>query len=73
MRAHKVDIACARPQTFWVTETQALTEGERTGILVRGNLRDERTKVFEHVSRKVRLRVCAISITNVSQGLGLCV
>ncbi|PNH06053.1 hypothetical protein TSOC_007619 [Tetrabaena socialis] len=41
------------PQTFWVTETMTLTELDKTGILVRGNLRDSREKVFEHVCAKV--------------------
>lgn len=41
------------PQTFWVTETQPITDLERTGLLIRGNLRDERSKVYEHVCKKV--------------------
>lgn len=42
------------PQTFFVTETQQLATPDRTGLLVRGNLRDERKKVYEHVCKKVR-------------------
>ncbi|KAJ9509380.1 hypothetical protein QJQ45_001830 [Haematococcus lacustris] len=42
------------PQTFWVTETQTISEAERSGLLIRGNLRDERAKVYEHISAKVR-------------------
>lgn len=41
------------PQTFWVTETVQLQELDRQGVLIRGNLRDERTKVFAHVCAKV--------------------
>ncbi|KAF5828946.1 membrane associated metalloprotease [Dunaliella salina] len=41
------------PQTFWVTETQPITDLERSGLLIRGNLRDERTKVYEFVCQKV--------------------
>ena len=43
------------PQTFWVTETVPVVGAERSGLLVRGNLRDERQKVFEFVCAKVRL------------------
>ncbi|GFH25319.1 uncharacterized protein HaLaN_23259 [Haematococcus lacustris] len=43
------------PQTFWVTETQTISEAERTGLLIRGNLRDERAKVYEHISAKPRV------------------
>ncbi|KXZ53546.1 hypothetical protein GPECTOR_7g996 [Gonium pectorale] len=41
------------PQTFWVTETQTLQELDKTGVLIRGNLRDQREKVFAHVCAKV--------------------
>ncbi|GFR40568.1 hypothetical protein Agub_g1037 [Astrephomene gubernaculifera] len=41
------------PQTFWVTETQTLQDLDKTGILIRGNLRDSREKVFAHVCAKV--------------------
>lgn len=42
------------PNTFWVTETQPISDLERTGLLIRGNLRDERAKVYEFVCQKVR-------------------
>ncbi len=45
------------PQTFFITETQTLTQADRTGLLVRGNLRDERAKVYQHICNKV-WRVC---------------
>lgn len=44
------------PQTFWVVETRAL-DGDpelRGALLVRGNLRDDVEKVFEHVCTKVQ-------------------
>lgn len=53
----KLKEAAFGPMTFWVTETRSLEEtavGTRTGVLVRGNLRDEQTKVFELVSAKVK-------------------
>jgi hypothetical protein len=46
-------------QTFWVTETRTLSEADRTGLLVRGNLRDERTKIFAHVQEKVSPGYCS--------------
>jgi cytochrome b subunit of formate dehydrogenase len=52
---HYVPMRCVHIlQTFWVTETRTLSEADRTGLLVRGNLRDERTKIFAHVQEKVR-------------------
>ncbi|KAG2436710.1 hypothetical protein HXX76_006235 [Chlamydomonas incerta] len=41
------------PQTFWVTETIPLQEFDKQGLLIRGNLRDQREKVFKHVCDKV--------------------
>ncbi|EFJ47832.1 hypothetical protein VOLCADRAFT_61017 [Volvox carteri f. nagariensis] len=41
------------PQTFWVTETLPLQDLDKSGILIRGNLRDSREKVFAHVCAKV--------------------
>lgn len=41
------------PQTFWVTEVLTLQEMDKTGVLIRGNLRDERVKVFDTVRAKV--------------------
>jgi hypothetical protein len=42
------------PQTFFVTETLPVTRPDRTGLLVRGNLREERGKVLQHVISKAR-------------------
>ena len=33
------------PLTFWITETKPIQEAERTGLLIRGNLREDRDKV----------------------------
>ncbi|GIM06679.1 hypothetical protein Vretimale_10954, partial [Volvox reticuliferus] len=41
------------PQTFWVTETLPLQDLDKSGVLIRGNLRDSREKVFAHVCAKV--------------------
>eukprot|EP00798_Chlamydomonas_sp_ICE-L_P007411 gene7411-539_t len=41
------------PQSFWVTETKPLLDAERKGILIRGNLRTDREKVLQQVSKKV--------------------
>ncbi|KAG2497626.1 hypothetical protein HYH03_004366 [Edaphochlamys debaryana] len=41
------------PQTFWVTETIPLQEVDKQGILIRGNLRESREKVFANVCAKV--------------------
>lgn len=41
------------PQTFWVTETLVLQELDKSGVLIRGNLRDSREKVLAHVCAKV--------------------
>jgi hypothetical protein len=37
------------PQTFWVTEMRLVEEKDKMGILVRGNLRDDRDKLFKWV------------------------
>jgi len=42
------------PNTFFITETQPIADLERSGLLIRGNLRDERAKVYEFVCQKVR-------------------
>mmetsp|Transcript_30997 Transcript_30997/g.68746 ORF Transcript_30997/g.68746 Transcript_30997/m.68746 type:complete len:647 (+) Transcript_30997:142-2082(+) len=42
------------PMTFWVTETKPIQEAERTGLLIRGNLRDDRDKIFKLVCEKVK-------------------
>lgn len=43
------------PSSFWVTEMKVFEESEqRAGILVRGNLREERSKVFSDVIAKVK-------------------
>ncbi|GLC65092.1 hypothetical protein PLESTF_000245700 [Pleodorina starrii] len=41
------------PQTFWVTETLPLQDLDKSGVLIRGNLRDTREKVYAHVCAKV--------------------
>lgn len=41
------------PLTFWVTETRPIQEAERTGYLIRGNLRDDQEKVFKQLCQKV--------------------
>lgn len=41
------------PLTYWVTETRPIQEAERTGLLIRGNLRDDRDKVFDLLRKKV--------------------
>lgn len=46
--------ACFGPLTFWVTETRPIQEAERTGLLIRGNLRTDKDKVFETVKEKVQ-------------------
>lgn len=50
----KLKDACFGPMTFWVTEVSPLAEAERVGVIVRGNLRDDRTKVFDLVCTKVK-------------------
>lgn len=50
----KLKEAAFGPQTFFVTETQAITQADRTGLLIRGNLRDERSKIFQHVINKTK-------------------
>lgn len=42
------------PQTFWVTETVPIPDIEKPGVLIRGNLRDTREKVFDLVAAKVK-------------------
>ncbi len=37
------------PQTFWVTEMRLVEEKDKMGILVRGNLRDDRDELFKWV------------------------
>jgi len=49
----KLRDAAFGPQTFWITETMPIADAERTGLLIRGNLRDERSKVFAHIREKV--------------------
>ncbi|KAG1676333.1 hypothetical protein FOA52_001128 [Chlamydomonas sp. UWO 241] len=46
--------ACFGPLTYWVTETRPIAEAERTGLLIRGNLRSEREEVFQLVVTKVQ-------------------
>lgn len=41
------------PQTFFITETQPINQADRTGLLIRGNLRDERSKIFALITQKV--------------------
>ncbi len=59
----KLKEAAFGPQTYFVTETVPLTQPNRTGLLVRGNLRDERTKVFELVKAKVRSHTACLMHT----------
>jgi hypothetical protein len=35
------------PQQFWVTEMRLIEEQDKMGILVRGNLREDRDKMFQ--------------------------
>jgi hypothetical protein len=35
------------PQQFWVTEMRLIEEQDKMGILVRGNLREERDRLFK--------------------------
>ncbi len=41
------------PLTFWVTEIKNIEEQDRVGVLVRGNLRTDRQKVFDNLCQKV--------------------
>lgn len=50
----KLKEAVFGPLTFWVTETRPIQEAERTGLLIRGNLRAEREEVFAMVVQKVQ-------------------
>lgn len=43
------------PLTYWVVETRPIQEADRTGTLIRGNLRDDREKVFQIVKDKLRV------------------
>lgn len=44
------------PQTFWVTEMRLVEEKDKMGILVRGNLREDRDKLFKWVDLQGGLR-----------------
>lgn len=46
--------ACFGPMSYWVTEVATLAEADRVGVLVRGNLREDRNKVFDLVCTKVK-------------------
>lgn len=52
----KLKEAAFGPQTFWITEATHMLEAEQAGLLIRGNLRDERSRVFAHIRQKVRTR-----------------
>ena len=52
----KLKEAAFGPLTFWVTETPPIIDkdsNQQTGVMIRGNLRDEREKVYELVQAKV--------------------
>eukprot|EP00798_Chlamydomonas_sp_ICE-L_P025266 gene25266-10917_t len=49
----KLKEAAFGPKTFWMTDSVTLTEENRFGLLIRGNLRDERDTVYAHVCNKV--------------------
>ncbi|MEW5304839.1 MAG: hypothetical protein WDW36_007422 [Sanguina aurantia] len=42
------------PMRFWVTETLPFQDADRSGVLIRGNLRDDREKVFKIVCERVK-------------------
>jgi len=50
----KLKEACFGPLTYWVTETRPIQDAERTGLLIRGNLRSDREQVFTLVVQKVK-------------------
>lgn len=49
------------PMRFWVTETLPFQDADRSGVLIRGNLRDDREKVrtpCADLCSLTRLHVC---------------